>query len=95
MRLNGTAEAIQTAEYPITSDELKTKCADHDIELHDGTESVATVLGRLGDETYERPEDALFALYAGVSNKAIGRKGYSDRDPTPPGAVEGHDQLSF
>lgn len=95
MRLNGTAEAIQTAEYPITSDELETKCAGHELELQNGTESVTAVLGRLGDETYECPEDALFALYAGVSNKAIGRKGYSDRDPTPPGAVEGHEQLSF
>lgn len=95
MRLNGTAETIEDAEYPITSDELKRRCADHELDLQNGTEDVSVVLDRLGDETYDRPEDALFALYAGVSNKAIGRKGYSDRDPTVPGAIDGHDQLSF
>lgn len=95
MRLNGTADAIERAEYPMTSEELKDVCAGHVLELPNGEEAVPVVIDRLGEETYDRPEDALFALYAGVSSKAIGRTGYSDRDPTPPGAIEGHDQVSF
>lgn len=95
MRLEGATEAIRNVEYPITSEEFKAECTDHTLNLQNGTETVPRVLDRLGEETYERPEDALFALYAGVSSKAIGRKGYSDRDPTPLGAVEGHEQVSF
>lgn len=95
MRLDATTEEIEDAEYPITTDELKHRCADHEIDLQNGSEDVCAVLDRLSEETYDRPEDALFALYTGVSSKAIGRKGYSDRDPTPPGAVVGHRQLSF
>jgi hypothetical protein len=95
MQLNGTGDRIENAEYPLTTDELVDVLEHAELDLQNGTETVAEILDRTGGETYETAEDARLALYTGVSNKAIGRKGYSDRDPTTPGSQYGHDQLSF
>jgi hypothetical protein len=80
MRLNGTQEAIDAAEYPLSSEEFITQHGDHIIELANGTETVADVLGRLGPETFASAEDVTASLYSAVSHKGIGRRFYSDRD---------------
>jgi hypothetical protein len=49
----------------------------------------------MDSETFEHPEDAEFAIRAALGENAIGRKGYSDRDPTPLGSPYGPRQLSF
>jgi hypothetical protein len=93
MRLNGTDEAIDSHEYPATGDELIDAYGDLEIEVHDGSETVAEVLGRLGGTTYEGPEDVREALFSAVSHEAVGRRFYSDRDA--PVAGEGPDPVSF
>jgi hypothetical protein len=80
MRLNRTGEVIERHEYPATSDELIDAYGDYRIELQDGSESLATVLGRVGPETYERPEDVRESLFGAVGHEAVGRRYYSDRD---------------
>lgn len=80
MRLNGTQDAIDATEYPLTSEEFISQHGEHTIELANGTETVADVLGRLGPETYASAEDVTTALYSAVSHKGIGRRFYSDRD---------------
>lgn len=95
MMLNGTGERIEEYEYPATTDDLIEDIGDHELELPNGSETVAEILARLDDETYETAEDARFAVYTGVSEKAIGRKGYSDRDPTPVGSPIGPETVSF
>jgi len=95
MQLNGTGTRINEAEYPLTTDELVDELEHAELDLQNGTEAVSEILERDGEQTYETPEDARLALYNGVSSKAIGRKGYSDRDPTTPGSQYGHEQLSF
>ncbi len=82
MRFNGTGELIDAHEYPATRDELVSAYGDQTIELQNGTETIADVLGRLGPETYETADDARTALTSAVSHRAIGRRFYSDRDPT-------------
>ena len=94
MRLNRTEALIDGHEYPATSDELIEAYGDAEIELQDGTETVATVLGRLGAETYRSAEDVRNALRTGVSHKAIGRRFYSDRDAYAV-AENGPEQVSF
>ena len=94
MRLNGTGELTDDLEYPATSEELIETHGDLSIELQNGTETLAEVLGRLGDETFDRPEDVRAALLTGVSHKAIGRRYYSDREP-PALGDSGPDQVSF
>jgi hypothetical protein len=95
MILNGTGEAIESAEYPLTTEELVEECGDHELELQAGTEAVADALERAGEETYESPEEARFALLSGLSEKAVGRQGYSDRDPVDPDSPYGPEQVSF
>ncbi|RQH00808.1 DUF5789 family protein [Natrarchaeobius oligotrophus] len=95
MLLNGTGEVIDDHDYPATTDELIEAYGDRVLELPNGTESVEDVLARLESETFETPEDARFAVYTAVSRKAIGRVGYSDRDPTPVGSPYSPDAVSF
>ena len=95
MMMRRTHELLTETEYPITTDELVERYGDRQIELADGTETVGEILARLDGETYEHREDAEFAIYSAVSERAIGRKGYSDRDPTPLGSPHGPDQVSF
>jgi hypothetical protein len=79
-----TRATIAGAEYPLTTEELIELCGESELSA-DGSESVGDALERLGSETFERPEEARFAVFTGVSAAAIGRRGYSDRDPDPPG----------
>lgn len=95
MILNGTGEAIEAAEYPMTTEELIEHCGDHELELQAGTEAVAEALERAGEETYETPQEARFALLSGLSEKAVGRQGYSDRDPVAPDSPYSPEQVSF
>ncbi|WP_238478650.1 DUF5789 family protein [Natranaeroarchaeum sulfidigenes] len=93
MTMKNTTELLTDAEFPMTSDELLDRYGDEEIDL--SNETLREVLERTGSETYENREDAEFAIYSGVSDRAIGRKGYSDRDPTPLGSPYGPDQYSF
>ncbi|GAB3032674.1 DUF5789 family protein [Natronobiforma cellulositropha] len=95
MQFKRTEALIEAHEYPVTTAELIEAYGDRSLALQNGTETVGDVLGRLAGETFESPEEARFALYSAVSDKAVGRVGYSDRDPTPLGSVYAPDTLSF
>ena len=85
-------ERLDAHSFPATTEEL---IEDHgDLELPDGTETFGDALARLDSETYETVEGARLAAYSAVGEAAIGRKGYSDRDPTNLGE-DGHEQVSF
>jgi len=88
-------DTFDAHQYPATAEELIEAYGSQRLELANGTETVAEVLSRLEPETYECPEDAEYALVSALSNKAVGRVGYSDRDPTPPGSPYGPDVVSF
>lgn len=94
MRLNGTGDLIRSVEYPTTREELVAEYGDATIELQRGDETLGEVLGRIGPETYEAPDDVIAAVHTGVSDKAIGRRFYSDRDAFAPGESV-PDPLSF
>lgn len=94
MLLNGAGEKIDTHEYPTTTDELIEAYGDHPLLVPNGEETLGEALGRMGVETFTNPEEARYAVYTGVSDKAIGRPRYSDRDPTAPGE-RGPEPLSF
>lgn len=82
-------------DYPVTTEELIEDQGDRTIELPNGSETVGDVLARLESETFETPDDVRLALSCAVSNKAVGRVGYSDRDPTPVGSPYTPDAVSF
>ncbi|WP_330630371.1 DUF5789 family protein [Halocatena halophila] len=87
-------ERIETHSFPATKRELIEAYGDVEISLPNGSETVGTALSRLGKETYPNAEAARLAVYGAVSDKAIGRKYYSDRDPVATGE-RGYQQVSF
>jgi hypothetical protein len=90
-----TCDMLAETEYPITSEELIEQYGDRRVQLPVGSELLREILRPMDSETFEHPEDAEFAIRAALGENAIGRKGYSDRDPTPLGSPYGPRQLSF
>lgn len=94
MRLSNSENLFANVSYPVTNEELIEEYGDESLELANGTETMEAVLERLGPETYENSREVRSALFTGVSQDAIGRRFYSDRDQHAPGEY-GPDQLSF
>lgn len=92
--LDGTGQRIDDHDYPVTTDELLAAYGDQELDLVDGHETLGDALGRLGQETFDHPEEVRFAVYSAVSGEAVGRQGYSDRDPVSYGE-QNHQQVSF
>lgn len=80
--------------YPTTTGDLIDSYGEETLELAGGSQTVGEVLEVAGDETFESAEEARYAIYAGLGSEAIGREGYSDRDPDPPG-TDGNVPVSF
>jgi hypothetical protein len=94
MTLRETASVLASQNYPLTADELADACGDHELDHPDGGEPLEAVIERCGEQRFETAQDATFAVYGALGADAVGRIGYSDRDPTPMG-VDGPRQVSF
>lgn len=92
--LSDLDERMGAHEYPTTTEEVIEEYGDLKLELPNGDERLGDVLDRLDSETFDTAEELRLAAYSAVSSNAIGREGYSDRDPTSIGE-EGHEQVSF
>ncbi|GAA0476154.1 DUF2795 domain-containing protein [Halococcus dombrowskii] len=87
-------ERLDAHSYPITTDELITAHGDLEISLPNGSETFGDALSRVEPMTFESAEEARLTTYSAIGEGAIGRKNYSDRDPTALG-VEGHEPVSL
>ncbi|MFC7235009.1 DUF5789 family protein [Halosegnis marinus] len=95
MRFMSDADAnLDAHSYPATASELIDAYGETELELQNGSETFGEALGRLGETTYHDAEDAKQAAMSAVSEGAIGRKGYSDRD-APTVGEDGPAQVSF
>ena len=94
MSLRQATELLRQHDYPATTNQLTDSYGDYELDLPNGTETLGEVLDRVESETFDTAGEAEETLYSAVSSKAIGRKGYSDRDPTTLGTF-GPDQVSF
>ena len=94
MSLRQAAELLRRHDYPATTNQLTDAFGEYELDLANGTETVAEVLRRVEPQTFDSSAEAEELLYSAVSGKAIGRKGYSDRDPTVLGTT-GPEQVSF
>ncbi|MES3159941.1 MAG: DUF2795 domain-containing protein [Halorubrum sp.] len=94
MQLDGVDDRIEGHQFPTTSEELIAAHGNVTVELADGSERIGDVLGRFGDQTFDAPEDVFDTLRAGVCHRGVGRRFYSDRDPTATGE-DGPQPLSF
>ena len=87
MTLRQAARLLETCEYPIDARTLRDTHGEFAIEHPDGNETLDAVLARSGDSEFADATEAQLALYGAVGEAAIGRKGYSDRDPDPMGTT--------
>ena len=87
-------EPFTTHTFPSTTEEFLADQGDVELELPNGDVTLKEVLETLPNEQFQTEEDARYSTYSVLGEEAIGRKGYSDRDPVCPGE-DGHDQLSF
>ncbi len=94
MSLRRTAELLQTESYPMTAGELTERHGSYELDLPNGEERLATIVERSGAEMFHSAGDAQETIYGAVSDKALGRVGYSDRDPNPAG-IDGPEPVSF
>jgi len=94
MTLRETADVLASQSYPLTADELADRIGDHELAHPDGSESLESVIERTGESHFEDAQAATFAVYSALDADAVGRVGYSDRDPTPMG-TDGPGQVSF
>lgn len=95
MRLVSDAEeTFSTQTFPMTTDELIEEYGEMELELPNGNNNLGDVLSRLPEEEYDSPAEAMEAAYGMLGEEAIGRKGYSDRDPRVPGE-QGSEPLSL
>lgn len=77
---------FEGVSYPTDCEEVIETCGDRTIDLQVGEETVAEAIGRCNAGTVQSPQEAQEVLLASLSEGAIGRKYYSDRDPPIPGA---------
>ena len=95
MRLARTIdERFAAHTYPTTTAELIEEHGETEIELPNGAVTLEDVLSRLPNEELETEDDARFTIYGALGEDAIGRKGYSDRDPSCIGE-QGHERVSL
>jgi hypothetical protein len=86
MRLVSDAEeTFASHTFPTTTEELIAEYGEIDLELPNGEDNLGDVLARMPEAEYESSEEAAQAAYGALGEEAIGRKGYSDRDPRCPG----------
>lgn len=87
-------DSCAAQSYPTTTEELIEAHGDTEITLPNGAVTLGEVLDCMPDETLETAEEARLTTYSALGEAAIGRKGYSDRDPTSM-SEDGHETLSL
>jgi len=76
------AERLERVDYPISNAVLVELHGDEELVLADGSTTLATTLGDMSDTVYEDVDQVRQAVFNMVTDEAIGRKSYTDREPT-------------
>ncbi|AUX09471.1 hypothetical protein AArcSl_1845 [Halalkaliarchaeum desulfuricum] len=84
MKINELLTRLETVTYPTTTDRVVEEFDDPKLTLVDGEERLSTVFDRINNEVLDCCDDAKLAVLGGLKGDAVGRKGYSDRDPPTP-----------
>jgi hypothetical protein len=79
------AEHLASHEYPTTSAELVETYGDAVLMLQSGEQTLREVFDAMAPVSFDSAEEARQAILSSVDERAIGRKGYSDRTPPSPG----------
>lgn len=90
MRLARVLRRLERLEYPATTDEILAGLGDDTLDLPEGEEDIRAVFERAGEDSCTCPDEAWLTLLSALSAAAVGRRGYSDRDPPVAGEYGGH-----
>ena len=93
MRLNQLPTVLDSLSYPLSAEELAAALEGETLVHPVGAEPASAVVDRCGPDALRTADDAWLSMVANVDGAAIGRKGYTDRDP-PCGPSE-FDAVSF
>ncbi|WP_306058784.1 DUF5789 family protein [Natronococcus wangiae] len=80
------AQELEEHKYPATCAELVDTYGNAVLGLPNGEQTLRELFELMPDENLESAAEARMAIFNTVSDRAIGRKGYSDR--TPPALGE-------
>jgi len=82
IEFGGLDDDLEEVDYPITNEELVERFGTRTLGTADGEVTVRETLAGQSDVTYESPGDVHDAVLNMVGSEAVGRKGYSDREPS-------------
>lgn len=88
------ATALDDHDYPATGRALIEEYGDRQIDHQRGSKRFGEVLEPLAEETFESKAAVQQAVLSVIGEEAVGREGYSDRDP-PRLDEPGADDRSF
>lgn len=89
------AQHLEDHTYPATNDELVDAYGESVLTFQNGEQTLQEVFEPMATESFDSPEDARLTIFNRVNEQAIGRKGYSDRDPPALGEESDHQGESF
>ncbi|WP_396611874.1 hypothetical protein ACH9L7_00890 [Haloferax sp. S1W] len=85
--------------YPVSTDHVLEQAGELEIDApdHEDSETIESILTRLGSETYRSPNELYTTIIGSVTDDYIGRKFYDDRgaDPAETWAAAGDEDRSF
>ncbi|MFW5918319.1 MAG: DUF2795 domain-containing protein [Haloferacaceae archaeon] len=87
-------QALAGVTYPADCGDVVEHCGDRVLTFQVGEETVGEAIGRCDAGELRNGEEARLTLLASLSEGAIGRKYYSDRDPPTPDS-EWHEPVSL
>ncbi|MFB6077456.1 MAG: DUF5789 family protein [Halarchaeum sp.] len=94
MTLARIPDLLERPTYPVSTETLRERYGDARIDHPNGEERLGDVLARTGVDEFADADEATTAVYAALGRAAVGRVGYSDRDPAPAD-VGTRDPVSF
>lgn len=94
MRINDVLTQLERSTYPSTPRDLARRIGHRSIELPNGDQHVSEAFEVVGIDMIDDPDEAKLMFLSGLDSAAIGRKGYSDRDP-PAACETNRQQLSL
>lgn len=92
MRLSEFDRTVDRLEYPTTTAELTRRFGGTKLSFQDGSERLDSLLETMGPESFASADEVRMSVHGALPVEAVGRQGYSDRDPPCVGEVE---PLSF
>jgi len=72
-------EDLQTESFPLSKNELLDAYGDRAIHTENGDETIREILGQVGEETFDGPDEVHQTILTMVGEEAVGRTEYSDR----------------